>query len=139
MTCGDAPSPTRERFVELDAAQRTTNGPLGLAVLWNDAPCVAWPTTAENAYAGPWDTPTSAPVLVIGNTGDPSTPLANAERTARELADARLLTVDGFGHTVFLNPSGCAARAQVAYLLDGTLPAPGTVCPQDTPPFPPTG
>ena len=78
---------------------------------------------------------TSAPILLIGNTTDPSTPIANARQMVRELKKARLLTVQGYGHTVFLNLSSCASAAQVAYLVDGVLPAQGTVCTQDTSPF----
>jgi hypothetical protein len=74
-------------------------------------------------------------MLVIGNTNDPSTPLANAVAMTHELALARLLTVNGYGHTAFLNLSTCANNAEVAYLTQGTLPAAGTVCEQDRRPF----
>jgi TAP-like protein len=55
---------------------------------------------------------------------------------ARQLANARLLTVQGYGHTEFLNPSACAANYIVSYLLDGHLPPNGSVCHQDSIPFP---
>jgi TAP-like protein len=51
------------------------------------------------------------------------------------LARSRLLTVDGYGHTVLLNPSMCAGDYESRYFVDGTLPPEGTVCPQDQPPF----
>jgi len=54
-----------------------------------------------------------------------------------DCADARLLTVDAYGHTELLNPSACASAAITAYLVDGTLPAVGTVCSQDKAPFAP--
>jgi hypothetical protein len=54
---------------------------------------------------------------------------------AGSLARARLLTVDGSGHTALLNPSDCASRYVSDYLVDGTLPPEGTVCPQNQPPF----
>lgn len=72
---------------------------------------------------------------MIGNTTDPSTPLTNAKQMVKQLANARLLTVNGYGHTAFLNPSACASAAEVAYLIHGTLPPQGTVCKQDTAPF----
>jgi hypothetical protein len=53
----------------------------------------------------------------------------------RYLARARLLTVDGYGHTVFLNPSPCAQNHEGSYFVDGTLPPPGTVCQQEKQPF----
>jgi hypothetical protein len=48
---------------------------------------------------------------------------------------ARLLTLDGWGHTAFLQGSACIDRYETAYLIDGTLPAPGTTCRPDSPPF----
>jgi hypothetical protein len=54
---------------------------------------------------------------------------------ARDLARARLLTVDGFGHTEFFNPSECASNYEFRYLTTGELPPQGTVCPQSVQPF----
>ena len=72
---------------------------------------------------------------VIGNIFDPSTPYEGAVAMAHDLAYARLLTVDGYGHSALLNPSTCAYDYVSRYLVDGTLPPPGTVCPQDKAPF----
>jgi hypothetical protein len=54
---------------------------------------------------------------------------------AQNLARARLLTVEGYGHTALLNPSVCASRHEARYLISGVLPPPGTRCAQDEPPF----
>jgi hypothetical protein len=43
---------------------------------------------------------------------------------SHELADARLLTVDGYGHTALVNPSSCVAAAKDSYFVTGTLPRP---------------
>ena len=104
-------------------------GDIGRAWSGLDEPCASWPATAADRYAGPWDRPTANPILVIGNTFDPVTPYKGAVAMATELARARLLTVDGYGHTVLLNPSPCAAQYEIDYLVDGTLPPQGTVCP----------
>ncbi|MFD8574575.1 alpha/beta hydrolase [Streptomyces virginiae] len=73
---------------------------------------------------------------MIGTRYDPSTPYAGAEAMARELADARLLTNDGYGHTaLFNNASSCISAYESRYLVDGTLPPPGTVCRPDRVPF----
>ncbi|HXS65527.1 MAG TPA: alpha/beta hydrolase [Streptosporangiaceae bacterium] len=47
----------------------------------------------------------------------------------------RLATVVGYGHTEAGNPSSCATRYEVRYLLTGALPAAGMPCAQDVAPF----
>jgi hypothetical protein len=54
---------------------------------------------------------------------------------AHDLARARLLTVDGYGHSALLNTSSCANRYIARYLLTGALPPSRSVCTQDTEPF----
>jgi TAP-like protein len=139
VECGDARNPPAEQFPALAGRVLDQSGPIGLVELWQDAPCGSWPVQTPAAYRGPWNTPTAAPILVVGNTGDPSTPYWQALEMVGALANARLLTVAGYGHTTFLNPSRCANDAEVAYFVDGTLPPSGTICQQDVVPFQPTG
>jgi pimeloyl-ACP methyl ester carboxylesterase len=112
-----------------------SDGPGGLPDLWNDEPCASWQATAADTYTGPWNKPTAAPILVIGNTNDPATPFFNSVAMAQRLASARLLTVQGYGHTALLNPSSCASQYEADYLINGTLPPEGTLCQQDVLPF----
>ena len=138
VVCGDAPSPPASAFPGLQHFVLRRSGPIGLPDLWTDEPCATWPVHEQDTYSGPWNAPTS-PILVIGNTTDPSTPLRQAITMTRQLANARLLVVHGYGHTAFINPSTCAANYMTAYFQTGTLPPKGTVCPQNLPPFPPAG
>jgi hypothetical protein len=55
---------------------------------------------------------------------------------SRDLARARLLTVDEYGHTETSNPDTCATDYENRYLLTGALPPPRTVCKQHAAPFP---
>ena len=71
----------------------------------------------------------------MSTTHDPATPYSGARAMARQLARARLLTVDGYGHTVLENPSTCANRHVERYLIDKVLPPKGTRCAQDLQPF----
>jgi pimeloyl-ACP methyl ester carboxylesterase len=137
VQCGESPNPRHPDFYRALGAQAYARaGDVGRAWVWAlDEPCASWPATAADRYVGPWDRPTANPVLVIGNLFDPDTPYEGSVAMARELADARLLTVDGYGHTAFLNPSTCANDYVSRYVVDGTLPPPGTVCPQDQQPF----
>jgi hypothetical protein len=76
-------------------------------------------------------------VLVVGNTFDPNTPYQSAVAMAGQLARARLLTLDGYGHTSGADPSTCVFRAYAAYLVHLRLPPRGTVCQPDRVPFDP--
>lgn len=134
IVCGDAPSPPANAFPSLQRSVLASGGVVGLPDLWADEPCSTWPVTQADTYRGPWNAVTS-PILVIGNTVDPATPLQNSIAMSQQLADARLLVVDGYGHTEFLNPSTCASDYETSYFLTGALPPAGTVCQQNAQPF----
>lgn len=91
---------------------------------WADWPAAA----AQDRYTSPWNRPTATTILVVDNTGDPWIPCPDSVATSRDLARARPLTVDGYGHTAGNNPSACAINDIVGYTMTGTLPASGTVC-----------
>ncbi|MER5376716.1 alpha/beta hydrolase [Streptomyces sp. NPDC002553] len=91
--------------------------------------CHDWPV------AGQFDTPEvsaagSAPILLVGNTGDPATPYEGARRMADELGRGVgvLLTWKGEGHGAYGSGSGCVDSAVNGYLLNGKTPKDGTVC-----------
>jgi pimeloyl-ACP methyl ester carboxylesterase len=66
-------------------------------------------------------------ILVIGTTGDPSTPLDSTTRMANALQDSRLLVVEARQHTGY-GVNRCVIEAVNAYLIDLVPPADGTVC-----------
>jgi pimeloyl-ACP methyl ester carboxylesterase len=104
---------------------------------YGSLPCATWPARDADRYTGPWDRPTAHPLLLVGNRlGDPATPYDDAVSTSRELASARLLTLDSFGHAAFLQ-SRCIVSAVERYLIELRLPAEGTVCQPDRRPFDP--
>ncbi|MYW02671.1 alpha/beta fold hydrolase [Streptomyces sp. SID3343] len=125
---GDAPSPE-----QVQAA---------LARLKSDAPLMSRDTTADDltgedcenwpfrSAAKPHaiSAPGSAPILVVGTTGDPATPYASAQKLASQLSDATLLTFEGEGHTAYGGNSSCIDGAVEAFLLTGKRPAAGTRC-----------
>jgi pimeloyl-ACP methyl ester carboxylesterase len=71
----------------------------------------------------------AGPIVVVGTTGDPATPLAGAEKMAESLDEGRLVTVVGNQHTGY-EVNECSTRAVEAYLVDpaGHLPAVGLRC-----------
>jgi len=91
--------------------------------------CHDWPV------AGQYETPEvsasgAAPILVVGNTGDPATPYEGARKMADELGKGVgvELTWKGEGHGAYGNGSDCVDSTVNAYLLDGTVPKDGKVC-----------
>jgi pimeloyl-ACP methyl ester carboxylesterase len=91
--------------------------------------CHGWPV------AGQYDTPEvsapgAAPILVVGNTGDPATPYEGARKMADELGKGVgvELTWKGEGHGAYGSGSDCVDSTVNAYLLKGTVPKDGKVC-----------
>lgn len=108
--------------------------------LWSyiSLPCATWPARDADRYAGPWNRRPAHPLLLIGNRqGDPATPYQNAVSTARELAGARLLTLNSFFGHIALIQSQCVVDAVERYLIDLRLPPRGAVCQPDRRPFDP--
>ncbi|KZT62528.1 alpha/beta-hydrolase [Calocera cornea HHB12733] len=99
------------------------------------AKCRVWNVTATEAYRGPWTVAeglkqTKFPVLFLGVTADPVTPLSAAKDMSAGFGNtsATLLIQDGFGHCSYAHPSLCTAKTVAAYFLEGKVPAYGTVC-----------
>jgi pimeloyl-ACP methyl ester carboxylesterase len=121
-----------------EMARRAEERSSHFGALWTylSLPCAYWPAQDADRYVGPWDADTSAPILLISRIFDPATPHSGAVAAAETLANARLLTIDGWGHGFYLaGRSTCADEYMAAYLIDGTLPPEGTVCQEDVAPF----
>jgi pimeloyl-ACP methyl ester carboxylesterase len=132
IMCADSPNP--RDFAAYDAAAAVNT--MAPTHVYDTLGCADWPAAAaQDRYAGPWNRPTASTILLIGNTGDPVTAYQDSIAMSRDLARARLLTVDGYGHTTTNNPSTCPIDVAVTYTITGALPAPGTVCQQNITPY----
>ncbi|HMJ50416.1 MAG TPA: alpha/beta hydrolase [Polyangiaceae bacterium] len=101
---------------------------------YSELPIGLFPIHAQGVFRGPFRASTSAPaILVIGTTYDPATPYREAIRLATQLRNARLLTMQGDGHTAYGGNSACIDAAVDAYLNQGTVPAAGAACQQEVP------
>ncbi|TEB34821.1 hypothetical protein FA13DRAFT_1788447 [Coprinellus micaceus] len=89
--------------------------------------CVGWPKN-KKPFRGPFVGNTSHPILVIGNTADPVTPLRSAKKMAAGFKDSVVLTIDSGGHCSINAASVCAQLHVQRYFQFGTLPDPDTVC-----------
>ena len=108
----------------------------GRARAWVGQTCEFMDIDDDDAYTGPWQQEVDEPVMVIGTRFDPATPYAMTEPYADDFPDARVLTLDGWGHTV-LGKSSCADAAVSDYLLTGEAQDGATCEPDDTTPFVP--
>ncbi|KAJ7259682.1 TAP-like protein-domain-containing protein, partial [Mycena rebaudengoi] len=95
--------------------------------------CAGWKIHREGRPVG---ANTSFPLLVIGNTADPVTPLFWANKTAAAFPHSVLLTQDTPGHTSMSAKSSCTSMHMRRYFQNGTLPEEGTVCSADDELFP---
>ncbi|MFF8909152.1 alpha/beta hydrolase [Streptomyces olivaceoviridis] len=117
---------TKRRLAEFQRISPVFGDFLG----WDTAGwCHDWPVP------GQYDTPEvsapgAAPILLVGNTGDPATPYEGARRMADELGRGVgvELTWKGEGHGAYGNGSDCVDSTVDAYLLNGTVPKDGKVC-----------
>lgn len=91
---------------------------LGFCSLWKAPP--DQPITVANKGA--------APILVIGTTGDPATPISGAQHLAALLGSGRLLVWQGDGHTAYPKTT-CVTNDVDNYLINLTLPPTGATCP----------
>ncbi|KAL5439198.1 hypothetical protein PMIN07_007240 [Paraphaeosphaeria minitans] len=77
---------------------------------------------------------TSFPLLFIGNTIDPITPIAGARKMSDLFPGSVLLTQDSIGHTSLAASSACTSH-NVQQYLGGVLPAANTICDAESVPF----
>ncbi|MEU1016909.1 MULTISPECIES: alpha/beta hydrolase [unclassified Streptomyces] len=131
ISCLDAKDRSTPREAEKRLARFRGISPVfGEFLAWDTAGwCYDWPV------AGLHDSPDvrapgSAPILVLGNTGDPATPYEGARKMADELGEGVgvHMTWKGEGHGAYGNGSECVDDAVDAYLLHGRTPKDGKVC-----------
>ena len=113
-----------EAFVAVDDI-RALSPRLGSTVLQELLLCAQWPVDPRPAPDVRWIG--EQPILVVGSTGDPATPLAGTRRMFETLGNARLIVVDSFDHTSY-GTNDCATRAVDRYLVDLVIHAGELAC-----------
>lgn len=110
-------------------AFRAASPLFGDFLAWSMLSCTGWavPGAADHPDVS---APGAAPILVIGNTGDPATPYEGARKMVDALGKGVgvELTYKGQGHGAYDSKDKCVQRAVNAYLLEGKVPSAGTVC-----------
>ncbi|MFI8948658.1 alpha/beta hydrolase [Streptomyces sp. NPDC053750] len=130
INCADDKPRYDPAYVERKLPEFRKASPLfGDYLAWSMIGCTDWPVAgaADHPDVG---APGAPPILVIGNTGDPATPYEGAGRMAKALGKGVgvELTYKGQGHGAYDSGNKCVRDAVDGYLLDGKVPAAGTVC-----------
>ncbi|MFB7375338.1 alpha/beta hydrolase [Streptomyces sp. NPDC056222] len=124
----------KERYTLGQAKERLpefqkTSAVFGDYMGWALSGCSQWPVP------GAWEhpdvsAPGSAPILVLGTTGDPATPYGGTRAMVDALGEGVgvELTYEGEGHGAYNAGNACVQNAVNAYFLDGKVPASGTIC-----------
>lgn len=137
IMCSDSRNPKRaDTWASLADVEDARAPYFGRYWLWGSVHCAGqhWKALDEDAYAGPFDKVTSAPILVVGNRHDPATSYQAAVDVAQLIPRSRLLSSTNWGHTAY-GESACATAHVDRYLVAGTLPAAGTWCTDGREPF----
>lgn len=128
ITCLDNPAWLTPAQVERQLPSFERAAPtFGDVFAWDTMMCRGFTARAEE-QPQPLDAPGAPPILVIGTTRDPATPLTWAQALAGQLDSGVLVTRDGDGHTGYHSGNGCVDDAVEAYLIDGTVPQDGLAC-----------
>ncbi|BBC33138.1 hypothetical protein SGFS_044320 [Streptomyces graminofaciens] len=130
INCADDKPRYTEKDVEAKLPEFRSASPVfGTWLAWSMLSCADW------AVAGEADHPDvgaagSAPILVVGNTGDPATPYEGARKMVEALGEGVgvELTYKGQGHGSYDSGNACVQSAVNGYLLEGKVPKAGTVC-----------
>nr|BEK65245.1 alpha/beta fold hydrolase [Kitasatospora purpeofusca] len=130
ISCAD----DRSRYTATDVqgllpAFRQASPVFGDFTAWGLTSCNGWPVRGS-ADLPEVSAPGSAPIVVIGNTGDPATPYEGAGAMARQLGAGVgvQVTLQGQGHGGYDSGNACLKQAVDQYLLADQVPAEGTTC-----------
>ncbi len=128
VTCLDRQFKKSTEQVDALARQFEKSAPtFGKSLAWGLLPCSGWPAI------GPGSTKvqvasTVAPILIVGRSQDPATPVAWAKNLQKEIPNSGLITWESRGHTAYRQGSACIDTAVDTYLLQGTLPTANAHC-----------
>ncbi|GAW20620.1 hypothetical protein ANO14919_101280 [Xylariales sp. No.14919] len=97
--------------------------------------CLGWSIEATEVFSGPFGGDTATPILFVGNTYDPISPVTNALAAAPKYKNAQVVTVDGIGHTSRVVGNTCQQAKVNAYFQGTKLPGNDSYCALEAGPF----
>ncbi|MFF9816092.1 alpha/beta hydrolase [Streptomyces sp. NPDC014006] len=130
INCADDKARYTADYVQKKLPAFRAASPLfGDFLAWSMVSCTDWAVPGASDHPDV-SAPGSAPILVVGNTGDPATPYEGARKMVDALGKGVgvELTYKGQGHGAYDSKNKCVQSAVNGYLLDGKVPPAGTVC-----------
>jgi pimeloyl-ACP methyl ester carboxylesterase len=127
INCADTTETFKEEQVRTLATEWNAKYPLfGAGAAASLYTCTVW--HAHRTPLPTRDASGSAPILLVGNSGDPVTPLAGAQDMEKDLTSSSLLVWQGQGHTSYPK-TPCVTTNVDSYLIDLKVPLDGLTCP----------
>ncbi|WP_055492438.1 alpha/beta hydrolase [Streptomyces sp. TP-A0356] len=130
VNCADekpryTPTDVKAKLPQFRSASRV----FGDFLAWGMLSCTNWPVRGAADHPNVSATG-AAPILVVGNTGDPATPYEGTKKMVQQLGKGVgvELTYKGQGHGAYDSGNTCVQSTVNGYLLNGKVPSAGTVC-----------
>lgn len=123
ISCLDARSPSDAKSMAEQNRRVIEASPvLGRYWQYGALTCEQWPFGVVE-HPSSYSASGSKPIMVVGTTGDPATPYAQAVSLANDvLANAVLVTFNGEGHTAYGQSNKCVNNAVDDYFIKNVVP-----------------
>jgi hypothetical protein len=121
----DATKPSDVKNIEADFLEVSPT--FGRIFAYGTTACGSWPIHTGNG-GHELNAKGAAPIVVVGTTRDPATPLSWAQALAQQLESGVLITRDGDGHTGYGAGNDCVDGAVEVYLVSGQVPHQDLFC-----------
>ena len=125
--CADTPATDESTWARSARVIMETAPVLGPYFIYSDVLCSMWPYSPVFANAG-MKPSGDAPIIIIGTSGDPSTPIEWAEGVVDSLTDGRLITYTGEGHLAYNRGNTCVNSLVDDFFISGVAPPQNSTC-----------
>ena len=123
--CSDGSLGDEKKLIELSKSSQSKAPIFGESSVFLSLPCSTWPDAQESSTIEV-ENKGKVPIVVIGTTGDPATPVQWARSAAKSLGNSVYVERVGEGHTAYGQGNLCIDDLVNQYFISGIAPAPKT-------------
>ena len=128
INCFDEPSNATEEQVREFAETWIKDAPVfGDYLAWGNLACTIWPVKDPNTI-NKFVAQGAAPIIVVGTKYDPATPYKWAQDLTKVFTNAKLLTLNGDGHTGHNQGNECIDSVVDSFFLTGKIAPEPLIC-----------